>query len=261
MQVDRPERAVEVRANMKAPGHRALKKGTRLERGKATQIVTYPRPRAKAALVEASRKLNVSLSGFLVGVGLAIAAKVDGCSISDLVPEDELRQYMRGRKSVWVSAEFWDTNLTTADRRETGCIRTGGTMTTRTFGIQEIEDRLQKLQALAALLRDPALDDVVSKLFGETKMSVSTDISLRGNVRPSPATVTDAIREIASDLPQPFTASDVVHHLKEKQFEFRRSALSATRDALYRLSRGKRRIFRILEVGQGGEPNRYTLVR
>ncbi len=43
---------------MKPPGVKAKKKGTKLKRGAAVQIVWYPRPRTKAALVEASRKAN-----------------------------------------------------------------------------------------------------------------------------------------------------------------------------------------------------------
>ncbi len=36
-------------------------------------------------------------------------------------------------------------------------------MAMKTDSILELEDRAQKLQALASLLKDPALDDVVSK--------------------------------------------------------------------------------------------------
>lgn len=129
-------------------------------------------------------------------------------------------------------------------------------MAKRTESILELEDRAKKIEALAALLRDPALDDVVSKLFGETRVSTTANPSPYH----LPAALAEAIRAIASELPQPFTTSDVVTRLKEMQFVFRRPALEATRDALYRLSRGKRRTFRILEIGQGGRPNRYQLI-
>jgi hypothetical protein len=80
---------------MKAPGIPAKKAGTKLKRGAATQVMIYPRPRAKAALVEASREINRPLSSFLVMAGLTAAAALKGCEIADLVPPDELQQYSR----------------------------------------------------------------------------------------------------------------------------------------------------------------------
>jgi hypothetical protein len=77
---------------MRAPGRRAWKRGTKLKRGAAVQVVVYPRPQSKSALVEASRQLGVSLSSLLIGSGLGVAAKLAGCSVKDLVPEAELRQ-------------------------------------------------------------------------------------------------------------------------------------------------------------------------
>jgi hypothetical protein len=132
-------------------------------------------------------------------------------------------------------------------------------MTTRTDSILELEDRAKKMEALAALLRDPALNEVVSKLFGEAQVSVTTNPSSR-KPRPLPVVLAEAIRMIAGELPGPFTASEVVSRLKERQFVFRRPALDATRDALYRLTHGKRRQLRIVEVGEAGKPNRYELV-
>jgi hypothetical protein len=48
-------------------------------------------------------------------------------------------------------------------------------MTTRTHSILEVEDRGAKIQVLVALLRDPALEEVVCKLFGETHASATTN--------------------------------------------------------------------------------------
>jgi len=131
-------------------------------------------------------------------------------------------------------------------------------MTRRADRIVGLEDRAAKLQALAALLRDPSLNDVVSELFSETDTHAVAKLSPK--LAPSPAAITESIRKIASELPQPFTASDVVRRLKERQFVFRRSALDTTRDALYRLARGKRRVFRVIEAAQGGKPNKYELI-
>lgn len=59
---------------MKAPGTRAKKRGTKLKRGAAVQVVCYPRPKNKAALVKASRKANRALSSFMIRASLKEAA-------------------------------------------------------------------------------------------------------------------------------------------------------------------------------------------
>ena len=79
---------------MKAPGTRAKKRGTQLKRGLAVQVVCYPRPKTKAVLVEASRRSKRALSSFMVLASLKEAAAMQGCKISDLIPADELRQYL-----------------------------------------------------------------------------------------------------------------------------------------------------------------------
>jgi hypothetical protein len=78
---------------MKAPGTRAKKRGTQLNRGLAVQVVCYPRPKTKAALVEASRKAKRSLSSFMILASLKEAAVIQGCQVDDLIPPDELEQY------------------------------------------------------------------------------------------------------------------------------------------------------------------------
>lgn len=245
----------------RAPGRQPWKRGTKLRRGAATQVVSYPRARSKAVLVQASRELGVSLSSLLIGSGLAMAAKLAGCSVADLVPKAELRQYMRGHGSDRVGIEFW-TNAPLISESPKYVGRTlGGSMAVKTDSILELEDRAQKLQALASLLKDPSLNDVVSKLFRDAPVLTATTTPARYRTpHSSSAALTEAIREIATELPRPFTASDVVVRLKQRQFVFRRAAMDATRDCLYRLSRGKRRLFRILEMGQGGKPNKYVLI-
>jgi len=83
--------------NMKAPGIRAKKRGTKLKRGQALQIMCYPRAGAKAVLVEASRDVNRPLSSFMVLAALKQAAALRGCEIVDLISADELRQYRTSR--------------------------------------------------------------------------------------------------------------------------------------------------------------------
>lgn len=79
----------------KPPGVRAKEEGTPLRRGAATQVMVYPRPKTKAALVRAARKHNQSLSSYLILAGLEKATKAEGCELADLgVPQDELEQYV-----------------------------------------------------------------------------------------------------------------------------------------------------------------------
>jgi hypothetical protein len=78
---------------MKAPGRRAKKKGTKLKRGAAVQVVCYPRPKTKAVLVEASRKAKRSLSSFMILASLKEAAVIQRCDVKDLISPDELQQY------------------------------------------------------------------------------------------------------------------------------------------------------------------------
>jgi hypothetical protein len=81
----------------KAPGVRAKKTGTRLKRGMATQVMTYPRLVAKKALVEASRDAGLALSSFMVLASLKEAAALQGCEIGALVPAEELQRYQTFR--------------------------------------------------------------------------------------------------------------------------------------------------------------------
>jgi hypothetical protein len=78
---------------MKAPGIPARKTGTKLKRGAALQIMCYPRPRTKALLVAASRKMNRPLSSFMIMASLKLAEAVLGCKIEDRIPSHELQQY------------------------------------------------------------------------------------------------------------------------------------------------------------------------
>jgi len=78
---------------MVAPGVRAKKTGKKLKRGRALQVMVYPRSKAKGVLVDAARGMDLTLSGFLVLAGLKEAAALQGCDIANLVPPDELLCY------------------------------------------------------------------------------------------------------------------------------------------------------------------------
>jgi hypothetical protein len=224
--------------------------------------MTYPRPRAKALLVETARKLGISLSSLLVGGGLSVAAKLAGCSVRELLPAPEFGQYVRGHRPDRVGVNIWEDKSTPIGSIAAAShARTQGGIMRRTDSILELEDRAQKLQALASLLKDPSLDDVVSKLFGDVPtLRASTIPTQYRNPDSSTASLTEAIREIASELAQPFTATDAVRLLRENNFVFRRPALDSVRDALHRLTHGKRRTLRIAQAGKAGQPNRYERI-
>jgi len=83
----------------KAPGVRATKRGTKLRRGAAVQVMVYPRRKTKGLLVEASRDMGLSLSSFMVLAALKEAAALRGCNIADLgIAPDELRRYRRSTR-------------------------------------------------------------------------------------------------------------------------------------------------------------------
>lgn len=81
----------------KAPGVVAKKIGKRLKRSAAIQLMLYPRLAAKSAIVSGSRAAKLPLSSFCIKAALKETAFVLGCSISDLIPEEELRIYRRLR--------------------------------------------------------------------------------------------------------------------------------------------------------------------
>jgi 5,10-methylene-tetrahydrofolate dehydrogenase/methenyl tetrahydrofolate cyclohydrolase len=56
--------------------------------------VIYPRPKTKAVIVGASRTVGKSLSSFLILAGLEKVAAILGCRVEELVPWDELKQYV-----------------------------------------------------------------------------------------------------------------------------------------------------------------------
>ena len=78
----------------KPPGVRAKEGGTKLKRGAAVQVMTYPRPETKAVLVKAARENGQTVSSFLILAGLEKAAARQGCTVENLVPEQELRPYV-----------------------------------------------------------------------------------------------------------------------------------------------------------------------
>src|ERR1039457_618430 len=78
----------------RAPGVRAKKMGKRLARGCATQLMIYPRPTAKALIVEGSRLADLSASSFCIMSALKETARLMGRTVEDLgIDRPELRFY------------------------------------------------------------------------------------------------------------------------------------------------------------------------
>lgn len=86
-----PPRQVQKRP---VPTYRAKKGGTPVKPGKAMKVMVYPRPKIKAVLVEAARKVGLSLSSFIVRASLKRAAKMWGRKVTALIPADEWAQYV-----------------------------------------------------------------------------------------------------------------------------------------------------------------------
>jgi hypothetical protein len=68
-----------------------------MKRGAALQVMTYPRPKTKVVLVEASRKAKQKLSSFIQLSALRDIARSRNCNIEDLIPKAELDVLMSQR--------------------------------------------------------------------------------------------------------------------------------------------------------------------
>jgi hypothetical protein len=56
--------------------------------------MVYPRRKIKAIMVKASRKAGLSLSSFIIRSALKRTAAMMKCDVTDLIPADELAQYV-----------------------------------------------------------------------------------------------------------------------------------------------------------------------
>lgn len=86
METPRPSRA--------KPGGRAVSRCIPSKPERAMKVMIYPRPAVKALMVEASRKVGLSLSSFILRSGLQDAAAMQKCDVTDLISADELAQYV-----------------------------------------------------------------------------------------------------------------------------------------------------------------------
>src|ERR1019366_3036280 len=76
------------------PRCRAASGCTPSKPGAAMKVMVYPRPKIKAILVKASRKVGLSLSSFIIRSALKRTAAMMKCDVTDLIPADELAQYV-----------------------------------------------------------------------------------------------------------------------------------------------------------------------
>jgi hypothetical protein len=77
---------------------RAQKTRTKGKRGSGMQIVCYPGPVAQIALVEAARRSNRSLASFVILSALREAARLKGLRLNQILPPEELEQYLRAKR-------------------------------------------------------------------------------------------------------------------------------------------------------------------
>jgi len=73
----------------------------------------------------------------------------------------------------------------------------------------------------------------------------------------SPTGLRKAICRLAVNLPERFTAPEVLSKLQAQGFKFAGAPKAAVRDGLYALTHGTEQRFRIAEPGKGGKPNIY----
>jgi hypothetical protein len=146
-------------------------------------------------------------------------------------------------------------------------------MSDRIAQIFEFEERrAKKVESLAALLRDPELKDVVSRLIGEAQLSPPQQVpkpaipprskpSKRRKGQPSSAGVTAKLRSIGPQLPRPFMVPDVVELLAGANFHFppNRVPKEAVRDALYFMVKDGD-TYRVVEQGGAGKHGKYEFI-
>ena len=92
-----------------SPGPKAKKTGKRLKRGKALQVMTYPRARTKSVLVEGARAAHEKLSSFMIKRSLEYIAAKRGCEVNELIPSDEYEALMasgRGKRNGHLVLRF-----------------------------------------------------------------------------------------------------------------------------------------------------------
>jgi hypothetical protein len=134
-------------------------------------------------------------------------------------------------------------------------------MPTRIEQVLESEQRrAKKVEMLIGLLRDPDLSDVVGRLIEETPHSKPSTASSNGHLPVKPGAITEAIRAVATKLPNPFTIHDAVDVLTREGFKFTRKAKDQVRDSLYFIVREPDTKFRVIEVGRAGKLSRYEYV-
>jgi hypothetical protein len=134
------------------------------------------------------------------------------------------------------------------------------------------ERRAKKVESLAALLRDPELRDVVSRLIGEAQSPAPQPLptpaitprprpNKRRKSQPYSSGVTAKLRSIGPQLPRPFTVPDVVDFLAGANLQFppNRVPKEAVRDALYFMVKDND-TYRLVEQGGAGKHGKYEFV-
>jgi hypothetical protein len=71
-----------------------------MKRGKAMQLMTYPRPEEKAAIVDYVNSIGVRMSGFIISAAIEKIAVATGQRVEDIISKSTAmeRRRKRGRK-------------------------------------------------------------------------------------------------------------------------------------------------------------------
>jgi hypothetical protein len=68
-----------------------------MERGKATQVMIYPRMKTKDVFVKEANAAGQRMSNWLIQAGLEKAAARRGCTVEDIIPKNEYEELQRVR--------------------------------------------------------------------------------------------------------------------------------------------------------------------
>jgi len=81
----------------KPPGPKPRSRGTKMARGKATQVMIYPRMKTKDVFVKEANAAGQRMSNWLIQAGLEKAAARRGCTVQELIPKNEFDELQRVR--------------------------------------------------------------------------------------------------------------------------------------------------------------------
>ncbi len=126
--------------------------------------------------------------------------------------------------------------------------------------IEQIDRRRsEKIAKLLELLRDPDLASFAAALQNGKHLEKPRETFVAPPGFKNGNGIQDAVRRLS--LPARFTADDVFELLQRDGFRFTaKRPRGSARDAISKLTRGKNPEFKVVEKGQGGQPNYYERI-